>query len=93
MGKRPVWSEYNFWMSDVGRRRAERLFVVWFCGSWEGLTSRDVERGSKAGDLVDCKFFCSIQSVIGLWKMFFNQGFAESGPRGKVAASYGAKEG
>ena len=48
-------------MSDVGSRRAKRLFVALFCGSWEGSTLRDVEKDSEVGDLVDCKFFCSIR--------------------------------
>jgi hypothetical protein len=47
-------------VSEDGSRRAKRLFVALFCGSWGGSTSRDVDRGSKAGNLVDCKFFCSI---------------------------------
>jgi hypothetical protein len=48
-------------MSEVGSRRAKSLSVALFCGSCGGSTSRDVDRGSEAGDLVDCKFFCSIR--------------------------------
>jgi hypothetical protein len=61
MGKRPVWSEYDLQRSDVGRRRAKRLCVALFCGSWDGLTLRDMERGSGACNLVDCKFLCSMR--------------------------------
>jgi hypothetical protein len=34
----------------------------------------------------------SFASSSGLFEMLCDQGFAESGPRGEVAASYGAKE-
>jgi hypothetical protein len=61
MGKRPFWPEYDLQRSDVGRRRAKRLCVALFCGSWDGSTSRDVERGSGAYNLVDCKFLCSMR--------------------------------
>jgi hypothetical protein len=61
MGKRPVWSEYDLQRSNVGRRRAKRLCVTLFCDSLDGLTSRDVERGSGACNVVDCKFLCSMR--------------------------------
>jgi hypothetical protein len=78
------------------------LCVALFCGSWDGSTSREVERGSGARNVVDCKFLCSMRrggkvsfffaSSGGIFEMFGDQGFAESGPRGEVAASYGGKE-
>jgi hypothetical protein len=54
------------------------LCVALFCGSWEGSTSREVERGSEAGDLVDCKFFCSIWRCPLLVASDLGRGFAIS---------------
>jgi hypothetical protein len=65
-------------MSDVGSRRAKILFVALFCGSWEGSTSRDVDSGSEVGDLVDCKFFCSIRRCPLLVASDFGRCFAIS---------------
>jgi hypothetical protein len=75
MGKRPVWLEYDLQRSDIGRRRAKRLCVALFCGSWDGATSRDVERGSGACNLVDFRFLCSIRRcpllvAVDFWRCF-----------------------
>jgi hypothetical protein len=66
VGKRPVWSEYDFrWVFSVMVVMNKTFWVVGFIGSWAGEMSRDVASGSGViGVLVDCRFFCCMRSML-----------------------------
>ena len=48
-------------MSEVGRSRANNVFVSAFRGSWDGYTSRDVVRGTEVWSFVEFKLRCCMR--------------------------------
>ena len=48
-------------MSEVGRSKANNVFVSAFRGSWDGWTSRDVVIGTEVCSVVEFKLRCCMR--------------------------------